>query len=237
MIDAKYPPAVQVLDGGRDGDGYGWGPLPDRGGTDEQICVTFHTTETNGLPGYNGGQYAPHFSYLARERRWLQHGRTDCRMGTLKGSAVTGVLGNELSVQVEIVGYSDAKLASARGGLWVGDFGDAHYADLAAFIAWCRAELGVTLDEAYGPPHDFATFLWGKNAATRLSPAAWLAFRGLTAHGAVPGNDHWDTGVLDLHRVIRESKPAPTVDDWDNVRKLAARIYKLARRNIGSGSA
>ena len=210
MTRARYDRAEWVGNAGAASDGNGWGPLPDfgRGATGwEQVRDVLHTTETNHLPGYNGGRFAPHFTYFAARRRWFQHGHTDRRMGTLLGRSRTGVIGNEISMQLEIVCYSDVTLAGQRGGLWVGNFTDDHYADLADWVRWTRDTIGIAADRAYGPSNDFRSFKWGKNVATRMTASEWLEFGGgVTGHGAVPGNDHWDTGELDLHRIVAESK-------------------------------
>ncbi len=194
-----------------------YGTLPDGGATDADVRLVAHTTETAGMPGFAGGTTAPHFVYRAATRTWTQHADIDRRVGTLKSSRTTGVLGNEISVQFEIVAYSDRALAGSRGGIWVGDFTDGHYSDLAALVSWLRDVTSMPLETAYGPSEDFGSFQYGTRAATRMSKADWLAAGGiLTAHGAAYGQDHWDSGVLDLHRIIDLSGGASmtgTLDD------------------------
>jgi hypothetical protein len=216
------------------GDGTGWGPLPDRGGTVEQIRVLYHTTEGKSLPGYRNGKDAPHTTYNPSTRNWFQHGEHHRRMGTMIGSRTTGVLGNEITVQTEIIAYSDKRQAERDGGLWVGDFTDEHYADLAAHIQWCRGNLFVphlTLTAAYGPADDFETFVYGLDDPREMDDEEWLDAGGiLTAHGAGPGQLHWDTGELNLWRIIRESQgnvvrqPDPLAEIETQALKLLALI-------------
>lgn len=213
MAPPRYPAARWAGDGGPQRDGRGWGPLPDtaRGAKVEQIRLVGHTTEGQHLPAYPIGEH-PHLTYLptfAPVSRWVQHLDFDRRAGTLVGSKTTGVIGNEIAVQFEIAAYSDKTVADERGHLWVGDFTDEHYADLAAFVAWARGNLFVPhlkLVDAYGPSKDFTSFIFGLGDAHEMSKAQWLAAGGiLTGHGAGPGQAHWDTGMLDLHRIVRES--------------------------------
>jgi len=225
-----YPDAVWLADGGSAGDGNGWGPLPDRGATQSQIRLVFHTTETSARPGYSGGKFAPHTTYDPKTRSWFQHGRFDRRMGTLLGRSRTGVLGNEFSVQTEIICYSDRKIADqSPGRIWVGDLTDDHYGDLARYVAWCRVNLGIPLVRAYGPSRDFETFIYGRGESTEMSKPEWLKAGGiLTGHGAGPGQLHWDTGVLDLHRIIDESMPGPH-DALAEAEESAIRTLALIR--------
>ena len=219
MTQPRYPPAQWMGDGGREGDGQGWGPLPDRGATVDQIRLVFHTTEGTSMPGYRDGKDAPHTTYDPRTGQWYQHNEHDRRTGTLEGISATGTLGNEFSIQTEIIAFSDKAKAQWYGGIWVGDFLDVNYADLAAYVAWCRDTLFVPhlpLVKAYGPADDFKSFLWGKDDSHEMSPEQWLNAGGiLTGHGAADNQRHWDPGELDLWRVIRESltsdEPGP---DW-----------------------
>jgi hypothetical protein len=236
MLQPRYPEAKWVHNAGPKGDGSGWGPLPDlaRGASVDQIRLVFHTTETTGMPGYAGGRYAPHTSYDPVRREWTQHGEHHRRVGTLLGKSRTGVLGNEFSVQTEIICYSDKGLAAKVGGLWVGDFKDEHYADLADYVLWCRQNLFVPhlpLATAYGPADDFDSFSFGVDDEHEMGKLEWLASGGiLTAHGAAPGQAHWDTGELDLHRIILESlllsdsDPVPTRPSSDLLRQAESLI-------------
>ncbi len=174
-----------------------YGPLPDHGRT--QVSLVLHTTETTGTPGFNGGAAAPHYLYYPKTRSWMMWAEyEDGWVGTLRGHSEGGH-GNCQAFQVEIVSYSDRNIADAHPDrLWVGDFTDEHYSDLADFYAWSMDRYGIGADVT---PTPVGGWLYGTGSPHRLSPAAWDALSGVTAHGAVPLNSHWDTGVLDLQRI------------------------------------
>lgn len=203
-----------------------------------------HTTESNAIPGFDGGKTEPHFVYDAANHAWTQQADIDQRVGTLISSKTTGVYANELSVQFEIVCYSDQALAFKRGGLWVGDFTDSHYADLAALVRWLRANTTMTLDRAYGPGKNFPSFRYGEYVSTRMLRSEWYDFvGGFTAHGAVSGQAHWDTGALNLHRIILLSGGTLTTtpkSEWNKLynqqkdRKQYNSVVELVQRWLGS---
>lgn len=172
-----------------------YGPLPDKGLA--EVAAVYHTTETRGMPGYRGGDTAPHYTYDPSPRVFWYHADLARRVGTMRGSSTTGVHANEKSIQLEIIAYSDWSKSS--GGLWVGDFTDEHYLDLAWFLQWCRTTNHHVSDAVTPTPP--GGWLYGANSPYRLDEATWLNFGGLTCHGAVPGQTHWDTGVLDLERI------------------------------------
>lgn len=178
-----------------------YGPLPTHGKTN--VALVLHTTETRGMPRYNGGDTAPHYTFDARRLTWHEHASpTSGYVGTLNGHS-TGGHGNCQALQVEIIAFSDSIAAAEVGGFWVGDFKDEQYAELARFFAWAQAYHRIG-GSVYGPPLP-NPWRAGADSPLRLSPDEWDAFTGLTAHGAVPLNTHWDTGVLDLDRIAREA--------------------------------
>src|SRR5690606_3916099 len=119
----------------------------------------------------------------------------------LKDTGVRAVM-NEKAVQVEIIGYSDRAVVQQYGrGRWVGDFTDEDYAFLAEVVHYLKDLLGIGDDIHARPPgHSWA---YGIKSPHRLGAREWEQFSGLTAHGGVFGQNHWDTGVLDLNRIWR----------------------------------
>ena len=211
----RYPKAEWL------GNGRTYGPLPDAGPnpnnpsekfTTDDIRLVYHTTETTVLPGYGGGDVAPHYTYDPARRKWYGHAELDRRVGTMRGFSSTGVRCNEISVQVEIICYSDKSIADGSSSrLWVGDFTDDHYADLAEFAAWVRDAWypGIDGRKWYGPPM-FSQFMYGTSANTRMNTADWYQFGGgITAHGGASGQSHWDTGVMDMKRIADEMQEEP----------------------------
>ncbi len=211
------------------GDGRTYGPLPDKGFGADDIRLVYHTTESRTIPGYNSMAFAPHWSADVARLKWVQHSEVTRRVGTMLGYSVTGINANEISVQVEIIAYSDKALAAKHGGLWVGDFTDKHYEFLAELPVILRKEMNMSLTEAYGPSKDFASFLYGKHDANEMSHKEWYAAGGiLTGHGAGPHQKHWDTGALDLHRIIDMSLggtlTTTPMADWRKLYNQAERI-------------
>lgn len=171
-----------------------YGPLPTHGQTP---CIVLHTTETRGMPSFGGGDTAPHYVYDPANRRWYVWAEYEAGyVGTMKGHN-TGGHSNCGAYQVEIIAYSDGA-AAGSSGLWVGDFTEAHYADLASFVAWARDRYGFS---GAVTPTPAGGWRYGTSSPHRLTDAAWAAFDGLTCHGAAPRNTHWDTGVLDLELI------------------------------------
>lgn len=184
----RYPPATWV------GGATTYGPLPDHG--KQYVKLVLHTTETRGMPGFSNGDTAPHLVYDPNTRTWTQWADFDRYVGTMKGHS-SGHW-NCQAIQVEIIAYSDRNAAQSVGGLWVGDFLPEHYADLAHLYRWLMAEGLTGLDLTPTPP---GGWLYGTSSPHRLTPAQYDGLYGLTCHGAVPGNTHWDTGELDLEHL------------------------------------
>ena len=206
----RYPPAVRGVPTART-----YGPLLS---LDLPLALVWHTTETGSWPGYRSGRVAPHHSYKATTREWRWHGApADQRVGTMRSSLWTRTPANEKSYQVEIVAYSNRQIADERPGrIWVGDFTEDHYRDLAAFAAWLAALTGIDMTRVTStPPGGWRS---GSGSPLRLSRDTWLDFDGMTAHGAVTGQSHWDTGVLDLNRIsiyaddVAGPPPPPTLE-------------------------
>lgn len=165
------------------------------------IALVLHTTEGARLPSYRDGAVAPHYSYEPGTGTWHRHAEVeDGYVGTMRGHATAGHA-NCKAIQVELVGFSSypASLVRDRPDLWVGHLGDHHLAELARFYRWVMDRYGV-LDELHARPRG-QSWRYGTDSPYRLSDGAWATFSGLTAHGGVPRQTHWDTGVLDLHTV------------------------------------
>lgn len=207
MTFPRYPEATWL------GDGREYGPLPDGGYTTEDIRLILHTTETSAMPSYGNpaGSTAPHYTYNPKARRWYGHADLDHRVGTDKSA------GNPVSVAVELMCYSDKQVADASSHrLWVGDFTEEMYQDIADFCVWLQTEVYPHMQlnkKTYGPSRDFPSWIYGASAPTRMNWTEWNAFGGgLTSHGASPsGTTHWDTGALDLQRIAALMVPEPPV--------------------------
>ncbi len=172
--------------------------------------LVLHTTETEGLPRYRGkndkrdGAVAPHITYLPKSREWIQDNGFLIAARALF-NADGGVQTNRANaLQVEIVCYSDKSKADAKPGrLWVGDLPDTAYGDLAEFVHWVHSEFGIKME---WPERRALSFGEANAAGFRMSATTWNGFNGVCAHQHVPENEHWDTGALDISRILAEAR-------------------------------
>jgi hypothetical protein len=204
MTATKWDGAVWVGNG-KSGGSFTSGPFK----------IVLHTTETRGVPGYGYGATAPHVTYYPRLRRFYQHTEFDGAARALKNLS-GGVQTNRDSViQLEIVCYSDKRVAdlyASSGALWVGDLSSGHLDDIRGFLQWTAAEFGIE----WKWPGKQAYSSYGANrTGFRMAPAEWDAYNGIAAHQHVPENTHWDTGALDWGTLMGPTPPPPTEEDED----------------------
>ncbi len=181
---------------------------------DYPLALIYHTTETGTWAGFGMGRTAPHHSYKPTTREWRWHqAPVDQRVGTMRSSLWTRTPANEKAHQLEIVAYSDRRIADqAAHRIWVGDFTEDHYRDLAGYAAWIAGETDVDLGHVMTvPPGGWTS---GSASPWRLDQDEWLAFDGLGAHGGVTGQSHWDTGVLDLARIAEYAQELMSDRIW-----------------------
>jgi len=183
-----------------------YGPMNEHG--QPAIAIVLHTTETVGIPSYNGGDSAPHYTYDPASRTFHRHASLDGYVGSMRGHSYGGHT-NCKAIQLEILAYSDRAVADGHPDrLWIGDLSDDGYRDVGSWIQWVRDETGIGMDVT---PTPAGGWLYGTTSPYRLSDEEWSRFDGVTAHGAVPFQTHWDTGVLDLVRISGSgSVPPPT---------------------------
>lgn len=185
------------------------------------IAIVVHTTETLGRPGYNGGSSAPQVTIDPAKQVVYQHQPLDRRGGALRGTkrvhTDTGVWSvmNEKAFHIEIIGYSDKAVVAKYGGgrRWVGDFDDSDYAFIADVTHYIKDLFGIG-DALHALP---AGDSWkaGISSPYRLSAHDWEQLDGMTAHGGIFGQTHWDTGVLDLNRLWTPRPIDKEEDMWD----------------------
>lgn len=183
------------------------GSVPRRRDAPSRIVI--HTTETNQLPGYNGGRSAPHFTIgvgdpgsLTREplgavRVW-QHVSLDRTAYALKhprGTPETNHMGAHC-IQIECVTYvgdqPDHGIVGNRGNL---------PAALTIALAGLVREIITTVGDINTsdlPELWSATRSSGPNAKQRLTSRQWERFNGICGHQHVPNNSHWDPGAFDI---------------------------------------
>lgn len=171
-----------------------------------------HTTETESWPGYGGGASAPTATYNPRLRQIRQHFPNEMSARALRNPSSTAVSENRDNVfQLEMVCYSDYKLAQSVDGLWVGDLTDAHYTDLAQMIRELNAKHGLPMTSSVKWAEGQKTYVSG----VRLSGPSYDAYKGVLGHMHASGNTHWDPGGFRWSRLKAKlatttPKPPPT---------------------------
>jgi hypothetical protein len=164
--------------------------------------VVWHSTETGGWPGYEGGAIAPHMTGMpdtaGRRISWRAHFPARMNARALK-NAPGGVQTNlDGAFQIELVGTCDPARKNADGAMFL-PAAPAWYLDaLAEFAVWAHTAWGVPLvcptfqayPASYGPR--------SKTNNVRMSFQAWDAYRGHCGHQHVPENVHGDPGALNL---------------------------------------
>jgi hypothetical protein len=193
MTASRYPEARWLGNGGSGGS-YTGGPWK----------VVLHTTETAGLPDYQGGRTSPHLTYDPKTRVWVQHSDLLVACRALRNDAGGAQTNRDQALQVEIICYSNGPLAAKEDyRLWVGDLPQTAYEDLAAFLVWTADEFGVKLR---WPERQATSYAQANAPGFKLTEAEWDAFDGVCGHQHVPeGNTHWDPGALDWGRLFNET--------------------------------
>src|SRR5688572_1148620 len=169
--------------------------------------VVWHTTETTGWPGYDGGSKAPHYTvrpdFRARTMLWRQHFPDHVNARAMRnepGGVQTNLDG---ALQVEIVGTCDETRRWSAEVLRSWDLDDWMVEGLAMFAAWAHREHDVPLVApslwlAYGkdsraPGRVPASY---GNSPARMTGRTWDRFRGHCGHQHAPENSHGDPGRM-----------------------------------------
>lgn len=169
--------------------------------------VVLHSTETKSWPGYGGGASAPNCTWHPLADQTRQHFPNLMSSRALRDPSGTAVRENRDNVfQIEVVAFSDYKLAQSVGGLWIGDLTDAHYTYLANMLKELNRYHGVPLTSTVQWKEGQKTYVSG----VRLSGPSYDAYRGILAHMHVSGNDHWDVGGFRWSRLAAKlTAPVP----------------------------
>ncbi len=169
-----------------------------------------HGTESPGLPGYDGGAKAPHFTVVPNKTtqtvKVYQHfdtARPSRALRNLSGGVETN---RERVIQIEITGTSDPRAAGAMILLsaaprWLLD-------GLARLMRW--------IEDAHGIPSVSTPRPWlpypSSYGATRarMTGPEWESFSGWCGHQHAPENAHGDPGDIDITYLL-----APTTSKED----------------------
>lgn len=170
-----------------------WGPVFD---SLEKHCL--HTTEGSdgGDPyidahsyGEVGHPYHPNQTLCVKDGRWTiaQHIPTNRGARALINGNGDRVSQTEIAWQAHRIGELPQEAFDVLGQL----------------LAWEHETLGLPLQcgvTFYGENAGWT--LATPSARQRLSFPAFDAYRGLLGHQHVPGDNHWDPGAIDIHRLL-----------------------------------
>ena len=183
MAVSRYPNALWKGDG-KSGGSYTSGPW--------KVCL--HTTETEGVPGYNSGSYAPHITYVPATRTFYQHTSLLTAARALRNESGGVQTNRDSCIQLEIVCYSAKWIADGKASrLFVGDLSATHLADIRRFLEWTFANFGI---KDKWPGKQAFSSSQANAPGFRMSGYEWDRYDGVMAHQHIPENTHWDTGAL-----------------------------------------
>lgn len=162
-----------------------------------KLC--WHTTETRGLPSYDGSQ--PHFTFNPRTNDLWQHQSIAKAAKGLQHTAPPET-NRAHCIQVELICYSSESIAKTVGGLAVTDLTDADYGRIAKLARWIEKNGGVARKSSVKFEHYPESS--GAANGVRLGSSAWLSYKGHLGHQHVPGNVHGDPSSLRIDKVLGE---------------------------------
>lgn len=179
--------------------------------------IVLHSTETSpkwGCPGYDGGKKAPTLTVDPWNKRVWQHFDLNESARALVNPTSTTVSENKDNVcQIEIVGYSDPKIAKTYG-YFLDDMGEDEIDFLAGVIAFIANEWGVPLARPALWPLYPASY--GASPA-RMTSSQYDAFRGVLGHLHASGNTHGDPRLPQIDAILAKARalnsPPQTEED------------------------
>lgn len=202
-----------------------------------------HTTETTGLPGYDGGAKAPHFTVVpglaAKTVVVYQHFDTSRPSRALANTSIPGETNREQCIQIELVGTSGwiCSVAPKSPALFWPEAPEWALAGLARLMRWIEAAHGMP---SVSTPRPWVPW---NGPRVRMSAAEWDTFTGWCGHQHVPENDHTDPGALPIARLLAGSAAvSPEEDDMPltdaDVQRVAAAVanYPLGPVRDASGA-
>ncbi len=189
--------------------------------------VLWHTTESSSWPAYTS--LAPQLTVDPIKRQIRQHMPLNLSASALS-NAGTYRTNRANVVQIEIVGYcADDKTSSSYH---ISKWGEDEYRFLGSIARWFWEEWGV-VRLASGVQFVSYSDAYYDRKKQRLSVAQYDAYEGHLGHQHVPGNDHPDPGLIDIHKLLDF---ASTDDDDQPVKKqypTSMPTYRVALPVVG----
>jgi len=177
----------------------------------DKPTLCWHTTETKGLPSYAGTQ--PHFTLNPRTGELWQHQSIAKAAKALEHPSGTPDTNRANCIQVELICYSDEKVADNVGGLAVPDLTDADYQRIAKLARWIEKNGKVPRKESVTFKHYPESA--GLDNGVRLSNSAWLSYAGHLGHQHIPNqtHGHGDPSNLKIGKILVAPPPWKLVKD------------------------
>lgn len=165
-----------------------------------KIC--WHTTETKGLPSYNGSQ--PHFTLNPRSGELFQH-QTIAEAAKGLAHTMPPETNRARVIQVELICYSSESVAKSVGGLAVPDLTDADYENIWDLARWIERNADVKRQSSVTFKHYPESA--GLSNGVRLSGALWMNYQGHLGHQHVPGgNVHGDPSNILIKKILAKEE-------------------------------
>ena len=159
-----------------------------------------HTTETTGRPSYGGGAVAPHFTVDPRTGHVWQHFDTKRPARALRHPGGSVETNNARAIQIEIVAYSDAKIAHRVGGLHIDHLTTDQLRPIAQLVAWINQVHG--LRPVSGLKFEPYPRSGQKHNGVRMTDQRWRTFSGWAGHMHVPHNTHGDPSDINIAALL-----------------------------------
>lgn len=219
---AALPGTVQVTEGVRYGDTYGYrspGHPP---------IVTWHTTETGVMSRAQvaSHRHPPHlWINPATGLRYQTVSMDRPALALLNGGIETNHRGPNIQIEV----FGRAAETHTWPAPWL-----VNLADLLADIdAWLQRTYGQGVIDGTVPKfwqQGEGVVLATVTAPQRMDLPQWYGWNGSVGHQHAPGNDHWDPGgldVLQIHRLARKIRDdRETDDEGEQMRRYLQGVHK-----------
>lgn len=160
----------------------------------------------------------PHFSVDPATGRKVQFIPIDWSAAALRGGRGGYETNRGHAVQTEIIGYAQDQQNRSQAEL--------------QFLGQHLAEINRALGGAINLTHVHpvaGSAGYGEGGAVRMSPDQWRGFDGICGHSAVPFNDHWDPGLLDLTTIARFAGATTPPPEDDMTPEQDARLKKVEK--------
>lgn len=165
--------------------------------------LVWHTTETQGWPGYSNGSVAPNITFNLKTLEWRGHFPLNYAAMALVDPDTTPVKENREGPQIELVGTCNDALRDDPNWVHVDEISEEAWRELGQFAAFLFKYLGIPLKSTVTwtryDSNDPAT---GQDNGIRLTSDQLAAYEGHLGHQHVSGNNHRDPGKFNITKLL-----------------------------------